>query len=156
MHLQFQNLAQRQEYIPLVIRWWHSVWSERMGSDFRSLEIHLHRLLKRKDFPVHMLALQDEQPVAIAVMKLHELEKLFPKRRYWLGSVFVEPSCRGRKLGSSITQYRVELAQSRGLPHLHLQTQNLSGGLYTSLGWKPLERLTVYGEETLLMVKQLG
>ena len=154
--LKFHSLARHPEYVPLVIRWWHSVWNKRMGSDFRELEIYLHRLLAKRNFPLHLLAFIDEQPVAVAALKLHELESLFPHHRYWLGSVFVSPDFRGQKLGSTIVRHMEEVARERHLPQLYLQTQNLSGGLYESLGWEPLQRLEVCGEETLLMVKRLN
>jgi hypothetical protein len=46
----------------------------------------------------------------------------------------------------------VSLAKNMGLPHLYLQTSNLSGGLYASLGWQPVERFFYHNEETLLML----
>ncbi|MCG8414409.1 MAG: GNAT family N-acetyltransferase [Pseudomonadales bacterium] len=155
MSLEFQNLAHRPEYVPLVIRWWHSVWHDRMGSDFPSLEKQLRQSLTQQDFPVHMLAVNDDEPVAVAALKLHELEDLFPEKLYWLGSVFVAAEQRGHNLGSQITQCIVDLASERKLPHLYLQTQNLTGGLYTKLGWEPLQTLSVHGEQTLLMIKHL-
>ena len=155
MSLQFVNLADHQEFVPLVIQWWHSVWSDRMGSNFESLEEQLRQSLTEKEFPVHMLATVDDEPVAVAALKLHDLEDLFPEKNYWLGSVFVDENWRGEKLGTKITQCIIDLAERRDLPHLYLQTQNLSGGLYSSLGWEPLQTLTVQGEETLLMIKHL-
>lgn len=155
MSLEFQNLSQRPEYVPLVIRWWHSVWHDRMGSDFASLEDQLRQSLAQKEFPVHMLAFSAGEPVAVAALKLHELEDLFPEKLYWLGSVFVDSAKRGHKLGSQITGCIEELAVKRNLPHLYLQTQDPSGGLYRKLGWQPLQKLTVHGEETLLMIKHL-
>ena len=34
---------------------------------------------------------------------------------------------------------------------LHLQTDDLSGGLYARLGWRPLERVHYIGREVLVM-----
>ncbi len=155
MSLQFANLADHPDLVPTVIRWWHSVWSDRMGPDLDSLERQLTESLSAEDYPVHVIALQDEQPVATAALKLHELEDLFPQNLYWLGSVFVTEQQRGARLGSRITEQIIQLARERQLPHLYLQTQNLSGGLYRQLGWEPLQTLTIKGEETLLMIKQL-
>lgn len=155
MALQFSYLVDHPELVPTVIRWWHSVWEDRMGSDFDSLENQLRDALGHKDYPVHVLARVGEEPVAVAVLKLHELEDLFPENMYWLGSVFVAESWRGGKVGSRIAERVVDIARERGLPHLYLQTQNLGGGLYARLGWKPLQKLTVQGEETLLMIRNL-
>lgn len=155
MSLQFQNLSDHPELVPVVIRWWHSVWADRMGSNFESLEEQLRSSLNEKDFPVHMLATLDDEPVAVAALKLHELEDMFPEKHYWLGSVFVDENWRGEKMGTKITQCIIDLAQRRELPHLYLQTQNLTGGLYAALGWEPLQTLNIKGEDTLLMIKQL-
>jgi hypothetical protein len=48
----------------------------------------------------------------------------------------------------------ISLAKDRGLPHLYLQTANLNGGLYTSLGWEPVERFFYNNEESLLMLNK--
>ena len=155
MSLQFHNLSDHQEWVPLVIRWWHSVWADRMGSNMESLEEQLRSSLSEKEFPVHMIATVDDEPVAVAALKLHELEDLFPEKNYWLGSVFVDENWRCEGMGTRITQCIINLAQRRQLPHLYLQTQNLTGGLYTKLGWEPLQQLSVKGEDTLLMIKPL-
>ena len=155
MSLQFAYLKDHPELVPTVIRWWHTVWSDRMGSDFADLEKQLRHTLDKANFPVHVLALTDGESVAVAALKLHELEDLFPENLYWLGSVFVAEPWRGNGFGAQITERIVEIAAERNLPHLYLQTQNPSGGLYAELGWQPLQQLTVMGEETLLMLRQL-
>jgi len=156
MSPQFAYLADYPELVPVIIRWWHSVWSDRMGNDFASLEQQLIESLSITGYPTHVLAMQEGQPVAVAALKLHELEDLFPQNMYRLGSVFVAERWRGAKLGSQVTERIVQIARERKLPHLYLQTQNLTGGLYARLGWKPLQKLTVEGEETLLMIRNLG
>lgn len=155
MSIQFDYLADHPELVPTVVRWWHSVWADRMGDDFESLERQLADSLGKTDYPTHVLALVRDEPVAVAALKLHELEDLFPQNMYWLGSVFVAEAWRGARLGAQITEQIVQLARDRNLPHLYLQTQNLSGGLYARLGWRSLQTLEVEGEETLLMVKNL-
>ena len=34
MELQFEYLADHSDLVPLVIQWWHTVWGDRMGSDY--------------------------------------------------------------------------------------------------------------------------
>jgi len=153
--LRFDFLSNCPDYVPLVIRWWHSVWADRMGSDFPALERQLKDSLSTTGFPIHALAFEGDEPIAVAAFKLHELEDLFPDRQYWLGSVYVTESRRGKQVASQMTRHIVDLARDRGLPHLYLQTQNTSGGLYARLGWKALQELNVHGEQTLLMIKHL-
>ena len=156
MSLHFAYLKDNPELVPTVIRWWHTVWADRMGTDFESLENQLLETLSRPEFPVHVLAFMDSEPVAVAALKLHELEDLFPENLYWLGSVFVADDWRSAGLGSKITERIIQIARERELPHLYLQTQNLSGGLYADLGWLPLQKISVMGEDTLMMIKQLN
>ena len=156
MPVQFSYLADQPELVPQVIRWWHTVWADRMGSDFESLEQQLADSLSKTEFPIHIIASIDAVPVAVAALKRQELVELFPDKQYWLGSVYVDENWRGRKLGSQITAHAIELAREKGLPHLYLQTQNLSGGLYTKLGWQAIEQLSVRGDPTLLMVLALS
>lgn len=155
MLVQFTYLADHPELVPQVIRWWHTVWADRMGSDFDSLEQQLAASLNRTEFPIHVVASVEGEPVAVAALKLQELADLFPDNHYWLGSVYVDEAWRGKKIGSQVTTRVIELAREMGLPHLYLQTQNLSGGLYAELGWQPIQQLSVRGDPTLLMVLPL-
>ena len=156
MPVQFGYLADQPELVPQIIRWWHTVWTDRMGSDFSSLEQQLADSLSKTEFPIHIIASVDDEPVAVAALKRQELEELFPDKQYWLSSVYVDENWRGRQLGSRIAARAIELAREKGLPHLYLQTQNLSGGLYTKLGWQPIEQLSVRGDPTLLMILTLS
>ncbi|HAR91068.1 MAG TPA: hypothetical protein DCR45_08855 [Gammaproteobacteria bacterium] len=156
MPVQFGYLADQPELVPQIIRWWHTVWNDRMGSDFSSLEQQLADSLSKTEFPIHIIASVDDEPVAVAALKRQELEELFPDKQHWLSSVYVDENWRGRQLGSRIAARAIELAREKGLPHLYLQTQNLSGGLYTKLGWQPIEQLSVRGDPTLLMILTLS
>ena len=156
MPVQFSYLADQPELVPQIIRWWHTVWTDRMGSDFSSLEQQLADSLSKTEFPIHIIASVDDEPVAVAALKRQELEELFPDKQHWLSSVYVDENWRGRQLGSRIAARAIELAREKGLPHLYLQTQNLSGGLYTKLGWQPIEQLSVRGDPTLLMILTLS
>lgn len=156
MSVQFHYLADQPELVPQVIRWWHTEWADRMGSNFDSLEQQLADSLSKTELPIHIVASVGGEPVAVAALKLQELADLFPDNYYWLGSVYVDEAWRGKRLGSQVTARSVQLAREMGLPHLYLQTQNLSGGLYANLGWHPIRQLSVRGDPTLLMVLPLA
>jgi len=49
----------------------------------------------------------------------------------------------------------IEIAESRGIQSLHLQTLRLDGGLYAKLGWEALEQINHEDNDLLVMVKQL-
>ena len=153
--LKFEYLADRPDDIQQVITWWQSVWADRMGDDLEKATDQLRLSLSRDELPVHILAILNSEAVGIAALKLQELGELFPDKQYWLGSVFVDNAYRENKIASAMTLNIIEMAQAMGLPHLYLQTLNLSGGLYAKLGWKPVLQFNHKDEETLLMFKQL-
>jgi GNAT superfamily N-acetyltransferase len=94
--------------------------------------------------------------VGSAALKLQELGDVYPSNKYWLGSVFVMEQYRGSRIASAMTMKIVKIARERNLPHLYLQTINLSGGLYSELGWQVIEQFNYKDEDTLLMMKALG
>lgn len=152
MSLSYQFLYDRPDETKTVINWWNTVWSDRLGPDLGAVEAQLAQSLSKTTLPIHLLAYLNEVPVGTAALKHQEMETLYPDCYYWLGSVFVDPHYRGSKVASDLTMQIVSLAKSHDLPHLYLQTADLSGGLYASLGWKPVERFSYNGEETLLML----
>lgn len=153
--MQFEFLADNPDKVPQVISWWLTIWADRMGTDVKAMEEQLLSSLSKDQFPVHILALKNGEPIGTAALKLQELNEMFPDKQYWLGSVFVAAAHRGDKVATALTQEIIALARNRGLPHLYLQTANISGGLYAKLGWKPIERFTYRNAETLLMCKLL-
>jgi GNAT superfamily N-acetyltransferase len=152
MSLSYQFLYDRPNETRTVINWWNTVWSDRLGFDLDRIEQQLARTLSKTELPVHLLAYLGEEPVGVAALKYQEMGTRYPDCYYWLGSVFVDPRYRGSKVASELTMQIVSLAKNMGLPHLYLQTSNLSGGLYASLGWQPVEHFFYNNEEILLML----
>ena len=155
MNIEFEYLADRPEDTPLVVLWWYSVWADRMVPNLEKNVEQLAASLSKDDLPIHILAMADGVPVGTAALKLQEVGDLFPDKQYWLGSVYVAEHLRGMKIASKLSLKIVEIAQGWGLPHLYLQTQNLQGGLYTGLGWEPIEQFRFKHEDALLMRKEL-
>lgn len=153
--MQFEYLADYPEVVPKVIAWWRTIWADRMGADIPALEQQLLSSLQKDQLPIHILALHQGKPVGTAALKLQELAELYPDKQFWLGSVFVDETSRGQNIATEMTLKIIELATARGLPHLYLQTINLTGGLYAKLGWEPVERFQYRGADTLLMCKTL-
>jgi GNAT superfamily N-acetyltransferase len=80
---------------------------------------------------------------------------LYPEREFWLGDVFVAPDFRGRGIGSALALKIVEIARSRDIQSIHLQTQSLNGGLYAKLGWEKVEQINHQGYDAIVMVNSL-
>ena len=152
--IHFEFLADRPADVPLVMNWWHSFWGDRMGNLEAYTEQFLAKLGKQ-DLPLDIVAIKDNQPVGTAALKEHEMEEIYPDYQYWMGSVFVAPEFRGQGIARLLAEQIIRLARQHQLPQLYLQTVDLTGGLYSRLGWEPLDRLEYYGEQTLVMVKYL-
>ena len=156
MNLEFQYLADRPDDVPLVIKWWHSKWADRMGPDVERITRQFQAALQKQDLPLEILALRDGEPVGTASLKRHEMIDVYPDYLFWLGSVFVAPAHRGQGVASALSRRVIEMARERKLPQLYLQTEHPDGGLYASLGWEPLDRLIYKNTDTLLMVNRLS
>jgi GNAT superfamily N-acetyltransferase len=126
-----------------------------MGSDMRKLTREFRATLYRNRLPLNIVAVSDGRIIGTAALKDNEMLDVFPENRFWMGSVFVDPTWRGRGIATALANRIVEMARERHLPHLYLQTADISGGLYARLGWEPVERLMYRGTDTLLMIKHL-
>ena len=155
MSLKFEYLADRPADVPLVIDWWRTVWADRMGEDIELARAQLLGSLSKKELPIHIMATLDGVPVGTAALKRHELAELFPDYHYWLGSVFVDDGARNGQIASAMSLHIIDLAKRMQLPHLYLQTVNLSGGLYAKLGWEAVTEFTHMDEHALLMFREL-
>jgi len=152
--IHFEFLADRKDDVPLVMKWWHSFWGRRMGDLDAYTEQFLAKLGKN-ELPLDIVAISNDQPVGTAALKDHEMEEIYPSYQYWMGSIFVAPEERGQGIARLLASEIIRLARQLQLPQIYLQTTDLSGGLYSELGWEPVDRLVYQGEETLVMVKYL-
>jgi len=156
MSLSFAYLADRLEAVPQIARWWLGEWGHPPpGDSVEALTSRVRGLLNRDQLPIQVVTILENRIVGVAVLKLHEMFDLYPDKDFWLGDVFVAPEFRGQGIGSALVMRIVEIAKSRGIGSLHLQTQNLNGGLYAKLGWKTIEQTHYKGYDALVMVKQL-
>ncbi|MFK7864536.1 MAG: GNAT family N-acetyltransferase [Pseudohongiellaceae bacterium] len=156
MSLRFEYLIDCPIHCKRVIHWWNEEWASHLGPDLKKAEQELRRSLSKSELPIHLLAFENDVPAGTAALKLQELDEQYPQYHYWLGSVFVATEFRGSKIASQLTNQVIHLAKSMALPHLYLQTSNLTGGLYAKLGWEPVEQFSHDGEENLLMLKTLS
>jgi len=156
MNTHFEFLADRPEAVPQIARWWFEAWGHmRPGLTVDELTAALNGHLSRNQLPIRIVAVRDGVVVGAAELKLHEMMELYPEKEFWLGSVFVAPEVRRQGVGSALALRVVELAKSRGIRAIHLQTVDLSGGLYAKLGWERIDQAHYKGHEALVMVKQI-
>lgn len=118
------------------------------------IEASLQRYLQSNEIPQAVVALEGENLMGVAQVKIRELS-LYSQHEHWLGGVFVKPEFRGKSVGLTLIQQAVELAHTYDIEALYLQTLRLDGGLYRKIGWKPVEVFQHDGHTKLLMVNQL-
>ncbi|HEL2979756.1 TPA: GNAT family N-acetyltransferase [Stenotrophomonas maltophilia] len=137
-----------------LAQWYHTQWGASAGL---SLEQELQRLNQAQDadgFP-HLIAAFDGGQVVGAVQLKRREMTAFPQYEYWLGSVFVADSHRGRALGGELVERAAAQAARMGVTDLYLQTEALDGGLYARLGWVPLQEADNRSYRVLVMVRRL-
>ena len=156
MNLDFVLLSDRPQAVPTVAGWWFDAWGhQEPGKSPELIARDLAQQLDPRELPIQVLAELDGVAVGVAVLKLHEMEDVFPHRENWLGSVFVAHQARGLGVASALVQQIEDLAACRGVERLHLQTEQLDGGLYAARGWRPWRRLEYRGYQALVMTKRL-
>jgi GNAT superfamily N-acetyltransferase len=155
-NLKFELLADRQDAIPIVARWYFEEWGSYVP--YNSIEQTIDRIsekLNREELPVHILAVEEEQVLGVAQFKLREMD-IYPEKEFWLGGLFVSPTSRGKGIGSALANKIATVATDFGAKDLYLQTEALDGGLYRQLGWQSIETIRYNGVHVSVMVRKLG
>jgi len=149
-------LADRQDAIPLIARWYFDQWGDRIQDETleRSID-RLQKFLNRDKIPFILVATVDGEVAGAAQLKFREMPDLYPDKEHWLGGVFVAPRYRGEGLGSLLAEEIAHRAPQFGVRTLYLQTESLDGGLYARLGWVALEQVNNRGREVLVMERHL-
>jgi predicted GNAT family N-acyltransferase len=153
--MEIQFLADRPEFIPLISNWYYSEWG-RLMKDQSEQKIHdrISGMLNRDKIPLHIIAVESDELLGVAQLKIREMD-IYPDKEHWLGGVYVSPAARGLGVGSLLVTRALELAKQLKVKTLYLQTENLSGGLYASLGFRPLEQAHYNGVDVLVMEHSL-
>lgn len=153
--MHFALLADHPEAIPQIAAWYFDQWG-RLGkfSSPGELEDYLQGSLNRDEIPLLVLALENEEITGVAELKYHEMD-IYPEKEHWLGGIYVPAKHRGKRIASQLVQHALLTARALGISKLHLQTEQLDGGLYASLGWVPVDQVTYRGVDVLVMERDL-
>lgn len=148
-------LTDHPEAIPTLAAWYFAEWGyEVPGNTLEKEKARLHQFLGVDQLPLLVVAMDEEGVVGAAQLKYREMD-IYPEKEHWLGAVFVDPDFRGKRIARRIIAEVTSLARKFGVTELHLQTEQLDGGLYAAMGWEPTERVTYHGVEVLVMCKRL-
>ncbi len=153
--MEFLFLADREEDTSTVAHWYFTEWGRLSAS--ATVEFFTEQLngyLNRDAVPLVVLAVDNGVVIGAAQLKYHEM-KIYPDKEHWLGGVYVDTAYRGSRVASALVNKVEEIAISFRLTELYLQTERLTGGLYTYLGWQPVEQVNYHDTEVLVMRKAL-
>jgi GNAT superfamily N-acetyltransferase len=156
MPIQFAFLADRADAVPIVAEWYHQEWGYlRPNDSIVRTRARVEEYMNRDKIPFILLARKDNEIVAAAQLKFHEMADLFPEREHWLGGVYVATRHRGQGYGALISEQIAKIAPRYGVQTLHLQTEAPDGGIYARLGWTPFARTNSRGLSVLVMERKL-
>ncbi len=80
---------------------------------------------------------------------------IYPEREHWLGGVYVTSEHRGKSIAQALVSAIIDKAKTLGVNSINLQTEDFTGGLYTRLGWQPVEQVTYHGIKVQVMERSL-
>lgn len=149
--MDFPLLADIPEAADTVAKWYFDEWASSVsGATIDKVKQKVAQSISRHTAPMVVLASEDGLVIGAAELKLHEMD-IFPEYEYWLGGVYVDESRRGSGIGSLLVKQVIERAAKAQIDRLYLQTEALDGGIYTRLGFSPLEKVNYNGYDVLVM-----
>ncbi len=154
MKLEF--LSDNKQAIPLLANWYFDEWGHvAKGNTLDNVIGKLHEYLNTNQIPLIILAIEGSEILGAAQLKYREMD-IYPEKEHWLGGVYVSEKHRGNKIAEKLILELLSIAKKLDVYKLYLQTEDLSGGLYRHLGWKPLEQVNYRNFDVLVMENQIG
>lgn len=154
MELSF--LANNKDTIPIIAQWYFDEWGYLTEENsIAKVKQNLHAYLNIDKIPLMIIAKSGKEILGTAQLKYREMS-IYPEKEHWLGGVYVSKDHRGKRIAENIILEIISNAKKFGVHKLYLQTENLSGGLYSRMGWKPIEQVNYRGNNVLVMEKLLA
>lgn len=151
MNLDFTLLADEQDTAPTVARWYFDEWaSQSPTATFDSVLSNVSKCTNRDSAPLILLAKAGHECIGVAELKLNEIPH-YQDFKHWIGGVYVVPEHRGQGVGSELVKEVISICHASGISTLYLQTEDLSGGIYSQLGFKVVEEYAGSGRRVLVM-----
>lgn len=152
--MQFIFLADKPDFKPQVAQWFLDQWGHLSNATLERNETKLSEYLNREKIPLMILAMENNTVMGCAYLCFHEMS-IYQDKEHWVGGVYVEPPYRGKMLASKMVLELERIAKQFGVEALHLQTEDLSGGLYAKLGFEELEQVNYRGVDVSVRRKIL-
>ncbi|WP_259397401.1 GNAT family N-acetyltransferase [Shewanella sp. SG41-4] len=156
MKLKIVYLADHKEQLSKVAEWYFDEWGHFLEDPLTNIFVtRLESCLNKTKFPLVIIAMEGDKLIGAAQIKLNQMS-IYPNKEHWLAGVYVEPKHRGNNVAALLIEKIQEIAIALGVEVLHLQTEHLSGGLYSKLGWQPDELVNFRSTDVMVMSKNLG
>ena len=153
--MEFCYLKDKPEFINQIATLYFEQWGYLMETpSIEIVENMLQSQLNSDKLPLVLLLVESDQILGACQLKYREMD-IYPEKEHWLGGVYICKNQRGKGLAKQLVSKAKEIARSFAIKTLYLQTENLNGGIYAQLGWKPIEQITNKGEEVLIMQSNL-
>jgi GNAT superfamily N-acetyltransferase len=156
MQVRVAHLADHPKALPILSQWLFDEWGHRSpGGTVQRMSLILKERMNRNRLPLALVALQNDQPLGTASLRIRELE-IRSQYEYWLGTLFVHETHRCRGVGTLLIGAAADEAKRLGIQELYLYTrQRQNEALYSKLGWIPVERLEYQGRQAVIMKRVL-
>lgn len=145
-------LSDYPEYAPQIAQWYYDEWL--FHAPGQSLDRVLAKILADTDRTLRLVARDGSALVGTAELKKQEMD-IYPEFVHWLGGVYVDRPFRNCGIASALVTHVMQRAKAQGIQTIFLQTENLSGGLYSRHGFMPVEIVTYKERVVLVMAAQL-
>ena len=148
-------LADHEDQLPKVAEWYFKEWGHLLENPLTNIFVsRLQSCLNKTQFPLVILAIEGEELIGAAQIKLNQMS-IYTNKEHWLAGIYVEPKYRGHNVAANLIEKIQDIAITLGVETLHLQTEHLSGGLYAKLGWQPNELVNYRNIDVMVMSKRL-
>ncbi|MEZ5814377.1 MAG: GNAT family N-acetyltransferase [Alphaproteobacteria bacterium] len=140
MNFETLNLRERPEFAETCAAWVYGEWGcQRAESCFQKVLTYLNSAGPDSDLLECRIAVNGAKPLGMACLKRVEHPDR-PDLSPWLGSVYVHPLFRGRKISYNlIADIERQAAEVYGYRECHLQTAIPK--FYERLGWAVIDRV---------------
>jgi len=153
--MEFSLLADEPGAANTVAQWYFDEWCKDTGRySIEFIREKVSGAINRDQAPLIVLAKESDTLLGSAELKIREMDA-YPQYEFWLGGVYVAKLARGKGIGSALVSEVIKRAQEIGIKRLYLQTEYLSGGLYSEHGFEPIEQVDSKGITVLVMVAQI-
>lgn len=149
-------LSDYPEHAPQIAQWYFDEWLAQVtGASVEAVLSKISHAYSGSTLRLMVIAKEGAKLLGVAELKEREMD-IYPQFVHWLGGVYVDPEARGRGIASLLVNDVIRRARGFGIETLYLQTENLSGGLYTRLGFEALHRANYKGRVVLVMAANLN